>query len=97
MYSFATDFKNNTKESWSYIPVALLFSIVFSLIQFKWNLFSNYQAHKVPYQDKRFTIISDVYLVYFQMNYGLLLYSKLAGVDVGNASKKGKNMKGIIT
>ena len=36
-------------------------------------------------------------LVYFQMNYGLLLYLKLARVDVGNLSKKGKNMKGIIT
>ena len=31
------------------------------------------------------------------MNYGLLLYLKLARVDVGNVSKKGKNMKGIIT
>ena len=36
-------------------------------------------------------------LVYFQMNYGVLLYLKLARVDVGNVSKKGKNMKGIIT
>ena len=36
-------------------------------------------------------------LVYFQMNYGLLLYLKLARVDVGNVSKKGENMKGIIT
>ena len=36
-------------------------------------------------------------LVYFQVNYGLLLYLKLARVDVGNVSKKGKNMKGIIT
>ena len=36
-------------------------------------------------------------LVYFQMNYGLLLYLKLARVDVGNVSKKGENMEGIIT
>ena len=28
-------------------------------------------------------------LVYFQMNYGLLLYLKLARLDVGNVSKKG--------
>ena len=28
---------------------------------------------------------------------GLLLYLKLARVDVGNISKKGENMKGIIT
>ena len=31
------------------------------------------------------------------MNYELLLYFKLTKVDVGNVSKKGKNMKGIIT
>ena len=31
------------------------------------------------------------------MNYGLLLYLKLAKVDVSNVSKKGKKMKGIIT
>ena len=31
------------------------------------------------------------------MNYGLLLYLKLARVDVGNVRKAGKNMKGIIT
>ena len=31
------------------------------------------------------------------MNYGLLLYLKFARVDVGNVSKKGKNMKGIFT
>ena len=31
------------------------------------------------------------------MNYGLLLYLKLARVDVGNMSKKGENMEGIIT
>ena len=30
------------------------------------------------------------------MNYGLLLYLKLARVDVGNVSKKGKNMEGIF-
>ena len=36
-------------------------------------------------------------IVYFQMNYGLLLYLKLARFDVGNVSKKGKNVKGIIT
>ena len=30
------------------------------------------------------------------MNYGLLLYLKLARVDVGNVSKKGENMEGII-
>ena len=30
-------------------------------------------------------------------NYGLLLYLKLARVDVGNVSKKGENMEGIIT
>ena len=36
-------------------------------------------------------------IIYFQMNYGLLLYLKLARVDVGKVSKKGKNMKGIIT
>ena len=35
-------------------------------------------------------------LVYFQMNYGLLLYLKLARVDVGSVSKKGENMEGII-
>ena len=33
----------------------------------------------------------------FYMNYGLLLYLKLARVDVGNVSKKGENMEGIIT
>ena len=45
------------------------------------------------------TVFSDVYavLVYFQMNCGLLLYLKLARVDVGNVRKRGKNMKGIIT
>ena len=43
-------------------------------------------------------VISDVYftlyavLVYFQLNYGLLLYLKLTRVDVGNVSKKGKNI-----
>ena len=31
------------------------------------------------------------------MNYGLLLYLKLARVDVGNLSIKGENMEGIIT
>ena len=31
------------------------------------------------------------------MNFGLLLYLKLARVDVGNVSKKGENMEGIIT
>ena len=31
------------------------------------------------------------------MNYELLLYLKLAKVDVGNVSKKGENMKGFIT
>ena len=31
------------------------------------------------------------------MNYRLLLYLKLARVDVDKVSKKGKNMKGIIT
>ena len=36
--------------------------------------------------------ISDVY-----MNYGLMLYLKLARVDVGNVIKKGENMEGIIT
>ena len=36
-------------------------------------------------------------LVYFQMNYGLFLYSNLAKVDVGNVSKKGENMEGIIS
>ena len=30
------------------------------------------------------------------MNYGLLLYLKLARVDVGNVSKKGENMEVII-
>ena len=40
---------------------------------------------------------SDSGLIYFQMNYGLLLYLKLARVDVGNVSKKGENMEGIIT
>ena len=35
--------------------------------------------------------------VYFQMNYELLLFFKLARVYVGNISKKGKNMKSIIT
>ena len=29
------------------------------------------------------------------MNYGLLLYLKLARAVVGNVSKNGKNMKGI--
>ena len=37
----------------------------------------------------RFTLYA--LLVYFQMNYGLLLYLKLARVDVGNVSKKGEN------
>ena len=36
------------------------------------------------------------FLVYFQMNYGLLLYLKLARVDVGNVSKKSESMEGII-
>ena len=36
-------------------------------------------------------------LVYFQLNYGLLLYLKLPRVDVVNVSKKGENMEGIIT
>ena len=31
------------------------------------------------------------------MNYGLLLYLKLARVDVSNFSKKGENMESIIT
>ena len=31
------------------------------------------------------------------MDYGLLLYLKLARVDVGNVSKKDENMEGIIT
>ena len=31
------------------------------------------------------------------MNYGLLIYLKLARVDVANVSKKGENMDGIIT
>ena len=31
------------------------------------------------------------------MDYGLLLYLKLAMVDVGNVSKKVENMEGIIT
>ena len=31
------------------------------------------------------------------MNYGLLLYLKLARVYVGNVSKKGEKMEGIIT
>ena len=31
------------------------------------------------------------------MDYGLLLYLKLARVDVGNIRKKGENMEGIIT
>ena len=35
-------------------------------------------------------------LVYFQMTCGLLLYLKLARVVVGNISKKGKNIEGII-
>ena len=30
------------------------------------------------------------------MNYGLLLYLKLATVAVGNVGEKGKNMEGII-
>ena len=34
-------------------------------------------------------------IVYLQKNYGLLLYLKLARVDVGNVSKKGKNRKGF--
>ena len=38
----------------------------------------------------------DLVIVYFQMNYGLFLYLKLARVDVGNVSKKGGNMEGII-
>ena len=37
------------------------------------------------------------FLVYFQMNYVLLLYLKLARVDVGNLSKQVENMEGIIT
>ena len=36
-------------------------------------------------------------LVHSQMNYELLLYFKLTRVDAGNVSKKGKNMKGIIS
>ena len=35
-------------------------------------------------------------LVYFQMDYGLFLYLKLVRVDVGNVSKKGENMEGIV-
>ena len=35
-------------------------------------------------------------LVYFKMNYGLLLYLKLARIDVGDESKKGENLEGII-
>ena len=37
------------------------------------------------------------FLVYFQMNFRLLLYLKLARVDVGSMSKKGENMEGILT
>ena len=29
------------------------------------------------------------------MNYGLLVFLKLARIDVGNVSKKGENMEGI--
>ena len=36
-------------------------------------------------------------LVYFQMDFGLLLYFKLARVVTGNVSKKGENMRSIIT
>ena len=36
-------------------------------------------------------------LVYFQMDYGLLLYFKLARVVMGNVSRKGENMRCSIT
>ena len=36
-------------------------------------------------------------LVYFQMDYGLLLDFKLARVVIGNVSKKGENIRSIIT
>ena len=34
-------------------------------------------------------------LVYFQINYGLLLYLRLAGVDVGNV-RKGVNIRRVL-
>ena len=34
--------------------------------------------------------------IFSGQNSGLLLYLKLATVDVGNVSKKGENMEGII-
>ena len=42
---------------------------------------------------RKVTVMSDVYfvLVYFQMEYGLLLYFKLARVVMGNVSEKGEN------
>ena len=62
----------------------------------RWHLFSLYSFflfscwHIVT----PFTLYA--VLVYFQMNYGLLLYLKLARVDVGNISKKGKIWKVLL-
>ena len=46
---------------------------------------------------RRHQIIKLSHKIFIQYEYGLLLYLKLARVDVGSVSKKGENMVGIIT